>query len=80
MLRAAIYEKLTAVFHDVFDDASIRIQDETTAADVADWDSLQHVNLIVAAEKAFGVKFSTKDVQSLANVGQFVDLIAKKLG
>lgn len=78
MDRAAIHKQLTAVFHDVFDDSSIALNDKTTAADIPDWDSLTHVNLIVAVEKSFKVRFSTKDVQGLANVGEFIDLLARK--
>ncbi|MFO0587260.1 MAG: acyl carrier protein [Polyangiaceae bacterium] len=80
MDRAGIHKQLTAVFHDVFDDESIVLSDKTTAKDIPDWDSLTHVNLIVAVEKAFKVRFSTKDVQGLANVGEFIDLLARKLG
>ena len=80
MDRAGIHKQLTAVFHDVFDDESIVLSDKTTAKDIPDWDSLTHVNLIVAVEKAFKARFSTKDVQGLANVGEFIDLLARKLG
>ena len=80
MDRAGIHKQLTAVFHDVFDDESIVLSDKTTAKDIPDWDSLTHVNLIVAVEKAFKVRFSTKDVQGLANVGEFIDLLARKTG
>jgi acyl carrier protein len=70
---------LEEVFRDVFDDESIAITEETTAKDVDGWDSLTHINLVVATEKRFGVKFTTKEVTGLANVGEFLDLIAKKL-
>ena len=79
MTDTDLRDRLTSVFRDVFDDPSIAIFDEMTAADVDGWDSLTHVTLIVAAEKAFGVKFSTRDIQSLQNVGGFVALIRKKL-
>jgi acyl carrier protein len=79
MTDADIRDRLTGVFRDVFDDPSIAIFDEMTAADVEGWDSLTHVTLIVAAEKAFDVKFSTRDIQSLQNVGGFLALIRKKL-
>jgi len=79
MTDAEVRERLTGVFRDVFDNASLTIFDSMTAADVDGWDSLTHVTLIVAAEKAFGVKFSTRDIQSLQNVGGFVALIRKKL-
>lgn len=79
MTDIEIRDRLTSVFRDVFDDPSITIFDAMTAADVEGWDSLTHVTLIVAAEKAFNVKFSTRDIQSLQNVGGFLALIRKKL-
>lgn len=73
-----IHQKLSDVFRDAFDDPSIEITDSTTAADVEDWDSLTHINLIVAAEKAFAVSFTTKEVKALSNVGDFIRLIASR--
>jgi acyl carrier protein len=80
MTRPEITQTLTDVFRDVFDNAALSLTDATTAHDVEGWDSLQHINLIVAAEKRFKVKFTTREVNGLANVGDFVSLIAKKLG
>jgi acyl carrier protein len=71
-------EKLAGVFRSVFDDPSLTVRDETRASDVDGWDSLAHVDLIVAVEKAFGVRFTTKDVQGLACVGDLVALIARR--
>lgn len=73
-------EKLQEVFQDVFDDDEIELTDETTADDIDAWDSLTHVQLIVAVEKAFGLKFSTVEVMKLKNVGEFIALIDKKSG
>jgi len=73
-------EKLQEVFQDVFDDDEIEIAAETTADDIDAWDSLTHVQLIVAVEKAFGLKFSTVEVMKLKNVGEFIALIDKKIG
>ena len=78
MTDEAILEQLTEIFHNVFDDDSIVLTPETTADDVAEWDSMNHVSLIVAAESHFGVKFQTAEVEDLKNVGDFVKLIAKK--
>ncbi len=78
MTHAEIHPKLTAVFRDVFDDPQLEITDATTANDIEAWDSIMHVNLIVAVEKAFNVSFSTKDVKGLANVGDLIGLIAKR--
>ena len=80
MTRADIYRKLDEVFQDVFDDESIHVSDETTANDIEDWDSLEHINLMVAVENAFGTKFNMGQIGSLKNVGEMVDLIEKKVG
>jgi acyl carrier protein len=74
-----IHQQLTGVFRDIFDDDSLEITDATTAKDIEDWDSITHINLIAAVEKAFKVSFNTKDVKALGNVGDFVKLIASRL-
>lgn len=75
MTREAIYEKLNEVFQDVFDDESIIVNAETTADDIEDWDSLEHINLVSAVEKTFGVKFTMAQVVGMKNVGEMVDII-----
>ena len=80
MNREAVFEKLDEVFQDVFDDPEIHVGEDTTAADIEDWDSLEHINLIVAVEKTFGVKFGMGEVTHMENVGEMADLILKKLG
>lgn len=77
MTRQDIFEKLNGVFSDVFDD-DITVNDETTAADIEDWDSLNHITLISEVEDAFGIKLSMKEVIGLNNVGELVDIIEKK--
>lgn len=77
MTHSEIHEKMTAVLRDVFDNPALQITPATTANDVQGWDSIMHVNLIVAVEHAFGTTFTTKEVKSLANVGDFIQLIAK---
>jgi len=74
-----IFEKLTEVFQDVFDDEEITISPSTTAADIDGWDSLTHITLLAAVEDEFGVKFSMKAVQHLQNVGELAALIAEGL-
>lgn len=74
-----VKETLTEVFQDVFDDDELELFDEMTAEDVEDWTSLTHIQLIVAVEKKFGVKFTTVEVMKLKNVGEFITLIEKKL-
>lgn len=73
-----IRKKLQEVFCDVFDD-EIEIFDEMTAKDIEDWDSLMHIQLIIAIEKAFQVKFSAQEVAQVNNVGEFIQLIDSKL-
>lgn len=76
MTREEIFEKLNAVFCDVFDE-EITVTAETTSADIQDWDSLTHITLISEVEDTFGVKFSMKDVLGMKNVGEMVDIIAR---
>lgn len=74
-----IKTRLQDVFRKVFDDESINIFDEMSAKDLEQWDSLNHVILIVAVEKDFKVKFKTAEVSELKNVGEFIKLIDRKL-
>lgn len=78
MGREEVYERLNAVFQDVFDDETITVNDGTTANDIEDWDSLEHINLIVAVEEEFGLKFGMGEVNGMKNVGEMVDIILKK--
>ncbi len=80
MTREEVYGKLNEVFQDVFDDEDIEINDETTASDVDGWDSLEHINLIVAVERCFGIKFTMGETTGLKNVGEMVDKIIAHLG
>ncbi|MBQ9644181.1 MAG: acyl carrier protein [Lachnospiraceae bacterium] len=79
MSRKEIYEKLNEVFRDVFDDEDITVGEETTAADIDGWDSLEHINLIAAVEQEFGVKFTMGQVVTMKNVGEMARLIEEKL-
>ena len=80
MTRDRIYEKMTEIFRDVFDDESIVLSDETTADDIEDWDSLEQINLLMAIENNFGFKFRLADVSGLENVGAMVDLVQRLVG
>jgi acyl carrier protein len=70
-----IYDRLTQIFHDVFDDDTISVTPELSAKDVEGWDSLTHIRLILTVEKAFKVKFQVSEIGKLENVGQLVALI-----
>lgn len=76
MSSADIEGKITEVFRAVFQEPSLNITREMTAADVARWDSLTHVEMIAAIEKAFGIKFKLKDVMKMKNVGDLIDTVA----
>ena len=80
MTREAIFEELTEIFRDIFDDEEIELSDETTADDIEDWDSLEQINLLVAIEKQFNIKFQLADVADLENVGAMADLVEKLVG
>jgi acyl carrier protein len=79
MQQQDIYAQLTAIFHDLFDDDTIVLTPELTAAEVPEWDSFNHINLIVAVESQFKIKFQTAELEQLHTVGHLVDLIAAKL-
>ena len=73
--------RMNEVFQDIFDDPGMEVRDDMTAADVENWDSLTHVNLIVALEKAFRIRFTIGEAgASLKNVGELRTLIEGKLG
>lgn len=73
-----IYERLNQIFQDVFDDDSITVDENTTADDIEGWDSLEHVNLIVAVEDEFGMKFSMGEVTSMKNVGEMAGILKER--
>lgn len=79
MKREEVFERLTEVFRDVFDDEEIEINDGTTADDIEDWDSLEHINLVVAVEKEFSIKFNMGEVNKFKNVGEMVDIILTRV-
>lgn len=79
MTRADIFKDLNEVFQDVFDDATLEVEEETTAADIDGWDSFAHITLIVSVEKKFGVKFSMGQVSSMKNVGTMASILLEKL-
>lgn len=79
MERSAIFEKLNDIFCDVLDLDEVSLDEATSADDIDEWDSLSHIQLIVAIEKGFGIKFSSKEIITWKNVGQMVDSIAAKL-
>lgn len=78
MEQKEIYEKLNAIFRDVFDDDSISVTAKTTSSDIEDWDSLTHITLISEVEDAFDMKFTMKEVVGMKNVGEMVEIIERE--
>ena len=79
MSREEVFVKLNEVFQDVFDDDTITVTDTTTADDIEEWDSLEHINLIAAVEQEFGMKFNMGQVVSMKNVGEMADIIIQQI-
>lgn len=79
MTREAILKELEVIFRDIFDNDDIVLTDATNSDDIEDWDSLEQINLLVAIEKKFNLKFKLDEVSNLANVGDMVSLIEKLL-
>ena len=79
MSKEQIYKDLDEIFQDVFDDEDIHVVAETTADDIEDWDSLEHINLVVAIENHFGMKFNMNEVTTMKNVGEMVDIIIERI-
>ncbi len=77
-MREQVYERLTKVFREMFDDETITLNDNTTAKDVDGWDSLNYMSLIMEIENEFEMKFSIKDILSMQNVGEMVDIILEQ--
>lgn len=73
-----IFDRLNGVFRDVFDDDSITVNEATTAADIEDWDSLNHITLIDAVESEFGVRFTMGEVSGMKNVGEMAAIIKER--
>jgi acyl carrier protein len=74
-----INDQTTTVFRDVLENDEIVLQESTTADDIEEWDSLSHIQLIVALEKHFKIRFSTSEITSYKNVGEMLTGIQKKL-
>jgi acyl carrier protein len=75
-----VLARVTDVFRDVFETDELTIERGTTAKDVSGWDSLMHVRLVIAIEKAFKIRFSSSEVAGFGNVGDLIDSIERKTG
>ena len=73
-----IYERLESVFREVFDDEDITLSPTTTAADIEDWDSIEHITLISAVEDEYKMRFTMGEVSGMKNVGEMADIIMER--
>jgi acyl carrier protein len=74
----SIYDRMALVFREVFDDDGLVLTPAMTAKDVAEWDSLNHIRLVVAIEAEFKIRFTAGEISDLENVGELVALIQRK--
>ena len=79
MERNEILKKITEIARDVFDNDEVELTEQTTAADVEEWDSLSHLSLVSDVEDEFGITFTLAEVSGSKNVGELIDAIIKHL-
>jgi acyl carrier protein len=75
-----IYTTLTEIFHDVFMRDDLTLTPSLTAADVPGWDSFKQIEIIIAVEAHYGIKFHTKELDRLTNVGDLASVVESKVG
>ncbi len=78
MTKNDAMKALTPIFRELFDDDSIVLRDDMTAADVDGWDSVEHFNLISEIESRFKMRFKMKEVSGMKNVGELAELVAER--
>jgi acyl carrier protein len=79
MGKDQILETLTIIFRDVLDNETIQVRSETTATDIEEWDSLTHIQLVVAIEKHFKLRFTSAEIREWKNIGEMCVTILKRL-
>jgi len=79
MNKNDVMSKMTSIFRDVLDDEEILLKEEMTADDIEDWDSIAHIQIIVAIEKSFDIKFTSKEVDGFSRVADMVDLTLARI-
>ena len=80
MTKIDIFHKIKNIFEEILDEIEVVLAESTTAEDVEEWDSLTHIQIITEIEKQFAVRFSTRDIEGLKNIGDMITLISSKLG
>ena len=77
--RNELKSKAEGIFREVFEVPSLALRDDMVALDVENWDSLNHITLVISLEESFGVKFSTREVMGWKNVGEMLDTLTTKV-
>ena len=78
MEKEEVLSTIQEIFRDILDNEEIILSEETTADDVEEWDSLTHIQLIVAIEKKFKIKFNSNEILSWNNIGEMINSVIKK--
>ena len=76
----SVINRLNLIFQEVFDNPALVIRPETSPSDIADWDSVAQLKLVLAIQEAFGTQFATDEVDSLICVGDFIAALARRRG
>jgi len=79
MNRKELFEKIQGIFRDIFDDDELKIEESTNSSNIDDWDSINHINLVVAIESELNIKFNLDELSTLKDVGAMIDLILIKM-
>lgn len=79
METSEVLEQMNSIFIDVLENDSIKLTPSTTAKDIDEWDSLTHIQLVVAIEKHFKIKFTSSEIMAFKDVGEMCAGIMKKL-
>jgi acyl carrier protein len=79
MERTEILKEINTIFRDILDDETIVIEEQTTAKDIEEWDSLTHIQIVVTIEKHFKIRFTSKEIQSWNHIGELLDCIESKM-
>jgi acyl carrier protein len=79
MSKDEILSKINEIFRDIFNDETLQITEQSSAKDIDEWDSLNNIQIVIAVEKKFKVRFKAADIRNWNNVGEMCDSIASQL-
>ena len=78
MKHNEILKQVNEIFVDILDNEEIVLTNDTTAKDIEEWDSLTNIQLVIAIEKHFKIRFTSKEIQRWNNVGEMINCIQEK--